>query len=169
MAIAAWVSDRLFEEFGGGKPSMNVRSVLFVSGLVAAAIWVPGVCLGASLASPTPVEVWTGGDDGLTQRLTDAISTTFEHSPEFAMSAGQKPGTLYVSIVTHVTWEQVGPRTRITAPIEITYSPPNAKPVHDLHGSSAIRLTCWEDDLSGCAKTVTEFALNARTSQQKSN
>ena len=56
--------------------------------------------LGAESARATLVEVWCGGDDGLTLRLRDALENAFKSSPAFALSTGKKPGTLIVTIPT---------------------------------------------------------------------
>jgi hypothetical protein len=71
--------------------------------LIAVALFVQNTT-GAEPQRPhkTPVEVWSGGDDGLTQRLKASIEKEFESSPDFQMSEGKKPGTLIVTIPSNV-------------------------------------------------------------------
>ena len=52
----------------------------------------------AGSAKPMLVQVWCGGDDGLTLRLRDAVENAFKASSAFALSSGKRPGTLIVTI-----------------------------------------------------------------------
>jgi hypothetical protein len=76
------------------------KSLLALFGLVLLAP------LYAGPAKPTPVEVWTGGDDGLTQGLRFAIENKFKSSSDFVLSLGKKAGTLIVTIPMHVAWRK---------------------------------------------------------------
>lgn len=88
----------------GGLAELTMRSTFFALSVLAATS-ISSACLGAPV--PTPIQFWKRGDDGLTNRLADAIFSTLERSANFTMSTGQ-PGTLYVSIVQNVAWENVG-------------------------------------------------------------
>ncbi len=79
--------------------------------LLAALAVLAGYSAGATPTKPMPVEFWVVGDDGLTQRLRDAVERALKSSSEFTMSYGKKPGTLIVQIPTNVDWERVGSRT----------------------------------------------------------
>jgi hypothetical protein len=94
-------------------------------------------------ANPTPVEVWTGGDDGLTQRLRDEIEHKFKSSSDFVLSTGKKAGTLIVTIPTHVAWTTAGARTHLRYSVEFSSSDGTV-----LKKSSG---SCWDDNLSVCA------------------
>lgn len=91
--------------------------------LVLVGLAIIGTCaLYAAPAKPTEVEVWTGSDDGLTQRLRDAVESKFQSSSDFVPSRGKKPGTLIVTIPTHVEWTQNGERTHVRYKVEFSSS-----------------------------------------------
>jgi hypothetical protein len=85
---------------------MNIAQLLLFSAMVTCV-------MNASDGNPIPVEVWRGGDDGLTLTLADAFENAFTASPYFILSSGRKKGTLVVRIPTHVGWRQIGKRTRV--------------------------------------------------------
>jgi hypothetical protein len=93
--------------------------------------------------STTPVEVWRGGDDGLTQRLAAALEDAFRSSPYFTLSTGKKPGTLVVTIPTNVGWKQVGGRTLVRYAVEFAST--------DNQSIGRSRGSCWDGALGGCA------------------
>jgi hypothetical protein len=101
------------------------------------------VVMSAGTANPTPVEVWTGGDDGLTQRLRDEIEHKFKSSSDFVLSSGKKAGTLIVTIPTHVAWTTEGARTHLRYSVEFSSSDGTV-----LKKSSC---SCWDDNLTECA------------------
>ena len=106
----------------------------------------PAIILGAIIAanSSVPVEIWTSGDTGLVQRLSDAIRESFEKSPKFSLSYGQKPGTIYVTVPVEATTHPVGSRIAISASIGFARAPPNAP-------QEFVRaVQCWDDDMSAC-------------------
>lgn len=107
-----------------------------------------------SSAKTTPVEVWRGGDDGLTSRFADALEAAFRGAPEFSLSSGKVPGTLVVTIPTNLTWGQVGERTEVTYSVEFTGAP--ALPLGSSRGS------CLEDRLQECAAHVLKDARTAK-------
>jgi hypothetical protein len=154
---------------GWNKQTMKMPTTAFVIGFVFA-ITFAGDCLGEN-ANRTFIEVWTQGDDGLTQRLSVAVNSAFEHSRHFALSTSQKPGTIYVIIVVDefAGWKKVGSRKRITVRTEITQSPPNAHPTLDIHGATVADLRCWENDLRACADTVERLAGAERAALTNSN
>ena len=117
------------------------------------------VALAACATSPTSakttlVEVWRGGDDGLTSRFADALEATLRGAPEFSLSSGKVPGTLVVTIPTNLTWRQVGERTEVTYSVEFTGVP--AQPLGSSRGS------CLEDRLQDCAAHVLKDARAAK-------
>lgn len=100
----------------------------------------------AASAPRTQVELWTGGDDGLTQRLADAVREEFRMSGRFLLiEAGGTPEALKVIIPTHVGWQEVGKRTRVTYLLEL-----------ESRGrrSAARGGSCWETKLAQCAQQV---------------
>jgi len=99
-----------------------------------------------SFANPTPVEVWRGGDDGLTARFADALEATFRGAHEFLLSSGKAPGTLIVTIPTNLTWQQVGGRTVVNYVVEFSSG------TSQLLGRSQGK--CPEERLQECAVHV---------------
>jgi hypothetical protein len=110
----------------------------------------PALCglaiLLAAATEPTAFEIRTGGDDGLTQRLADALRSAFATAPGFTADASSE--RLVVTIPTHVAWREVGGRTRVTYAVELAL------------GAQSIRRTgsCWETDMSICARQIVDAA-----------
>jgi hypothetical protein len=100
-----------------------------------------------------PIEVWSGGDDGLTQRFRDELERTFESSTEFALSTGKKPGTLVATIPTHVQWVKRGSRTQFQ--YEVQFTSIDESRLGDSKGR------CWEDQLANCTARVYRDAKRA--------
>jgi hypothetical protein len=121
----------------------------FSFALVGAILFLNGASLIAS-QKRTPIEVWSGGDDGLTQRFRAELEHTFQSSAEFALSTGKKPGTLMATIPTHVQWVKQGSRTQIQYEVQFTSTDDRVL------GRSKGR--CWEDELSSCTMGVYEDA-----------
>src|SRR5881394_3449651 len=74
------------------------------------------LCLGqGASASPkiTLVEVWCGGDNGLTAKLRDTLENAFKSSLDFRLSAGEKPGKLTVTFPPNVKWNRVGNQIQV--------------------------------------------------------
>ena len=118
-------------------------------------------CAGCStVAAPTsvsprkvvPVEVWTGGDDGLTQRLAEAVRNEFRQSSRFALVSGPAPESLRVTIPTHVGWEQRGGRLRVSYELRLSRDGRN---LGERSGA------CWENDLRTCARLIVADAIQA--------
>lgn len=106
-----------------------------------------GSCF-ATIAHPkgaVPVQIVTGGDDGLTQRLADAVREEFRHSAQFTLAMSPTPDSLIVTIPSHVRWEKVGDRTRVTYALTLQTG------ARRLGASGGV---CWEDDLRTCARSI---------------
>jgi len=99
-----------------------------------------------------PVEVWTGGDDGLTQRLADAVRDEFSQSARFVLAPASTPNAFRVSIPTHAGRSEVSGRTRVTYDILFETAE------HRLDERSG---SCWDDDLRECARMVVKQATVA--------
>jgi hypothetical protein len=113
-------------------------------------------CLALAASAPpkyTLVEVWCGGDDGLTTKLRDTLENAFKSSSDFRLSAGEMPGTLTVTIPSNVEWKPVGKRTQVFYTVKFS----SADNQH--LGSSAG--SCWEDSLSKCASKIVRDAKTA--------
>jgi hypothetical protein len=102
--------------------------------------------------SRVPVEVASGGDDGLTQRLADAVRSEFAQSARFALAPASTPNVLTVTIPTHVGWEEVSGRNRVTYEVRL-----------DRAGQKLAesRGVCWEHDLRGCAQDIVAATARA--------
>jgi hypothetical protein len=104
-------------------------------------------------ARVTPVEIWTGGDDGLTQRLADAVADELRRSARFSYGeAGAVPDALKAVIPTHVRWREVGDKTRVTYRLELE---------RDGRRRSARGGSCWEAELKRCAQQVVQTIATA--------
>ena len=110
----------------------------------------------AALAKPTLVEVWCGGDDRLTIRLRDTLENAFKSSSDFRLSSGKEPGTLIVTIPTHVRWKQAKKRTQVLYTVE--FASADNRTVDTSTGS------CWDDALEKC---VTKIIKDAKIAVRK--
>ena len=107
----------------------------------------------AAQQRPTLVEVWSGGDDGLTIRLRDAVEHAFSTSPDFQMSSGKVMGTLLVTIPTNVGWKRIGKKTRVLYKVDLSVA--GGKNLGERTGA------CWDDDLQSCSKSIVKDSRNA--------
>jgi hypothetical protein len=124
----------------------NHRAVKNILLTLIALLGMGNCVLSAAWETPLSVEVWTGGDDGLTQRLRDEIENRFKASSHFVLSSGKKPGTLIVTIPTNVTWTAKGTRTHVRYKVE--FSSAAGSRIGISSGS------CWDDRLADCAAEI---------------
>ncbi len=129
---------------------MPIIPPLIRVGMIIASLWVASACV---KSQPTLVEVWRGGDDGLTIWFTEAIESAFQSSPEFTLSSGKKPGTVVVTIPTHVGWKKIDGRTQVIYSVEFTST-------EDLNIGASTG-TCWDDALAECAAQIVQDAKKA--------
>lgn len=112
--------------------------------------------------SQTPVELWCGGDDNLTQGVCRALDSEFASTRDFVVSAGdgsvERPAKLIVTIPTNVDWKERGERIRVFYTVEFRSS--NDKKLGTRKGA------CWENDLKTCASQIVK---QARTAARKLN
>lgn len=145
-----------------GRQSKDRMQIIFrwtrLFGVVAVLLGVVMSEIHAASAEPILVEVWSGGDDGLTSRLRDALENAFKSSPDFALSSGKKPGTLVVTIPTNVGWRSIGKRTQVRYTVELS-SAENRR-IRTSTGS------CWDDGLAKCAAQIVS---DARTAMHKTH
>lgn len=99
-----------------------------------------------------PVEIRTGGDDGLTLRLAEAVRNELRQSIQFTLAPGSTQSSLTISIPTHVAWDNVDGRTRVTYALSLDSAERN------LGKSGGV---CWEDDLRTCARQIVLEAARA--------
>lgn len=123
-----------------------------IAAMVAVSLIVTACAMG-TYAKQTPVEVWRGGDDGATLRLTDALEATFRASPALVLSSGKKPGTLVVTIPTHVGWKQIGGRNQLLYTVDFTSA--------DGRNLGTTTRACWDDALGECAAHIVKDAESA--------
>ena len=100
-------------------------------------------------SNPVPVEIVTGGDDGLTQRLVDAVRGEFGKSSAFTFAPASATNALIVTIPTHVGWNDVGKKTRVTYQLRLERA---GRVLEESAGA------CWEDQLRVCAETIVNAA-----------
>jgi hypothetical protein len=112
--------------------------------------------------SQTPVELWCGGDDNLTQGVCRALDSEFASTQDFVIrtgeSSGERPVTLIVTIPTNVDWKERSKRTRVFYTVEFKSS--GDKKLGAKKGA------CWENDLKACASQIVK---QARTAARKLN
>ena len=90
--------------------------------IIAASLAVGKRAIDAASAKPTPVEVWSGGDDRLTLQFRDALESAFASSPNFTSSSGKTQGTLVVTIPTHIAWKRIGRRIQVLYRAEFAWT-----------------------------------------------
>lgn len=114
----------------------------------------PSACMTTSADSKTPVEIWRGSDDGLTNRFADSLEAAFGASPDFSLSSGKKPGTLVVTIPTNVRLNRPSEQSEVTYFVEFT----------DEHKQSlgSSRGSCLETRLADCTAHVLVDARSIR-------
>lgn len=93
-----------------------------------------------------PIELWVSGDDALTTELADALEKAFKSSKDFIMSNEKLPGTLIVSIPTHVQFEHFGSRTKVFYTVE--FSTIHNEKIGTSTGS------CMDNNLSECTSKI---------------
>lgn len=122
--------------------------------LLAFAAFVGTASCALASATITPVEVWRGGDDGLTAKFADALQAKFGASTDFALSSGGKKGTLIVSIPSNVLWKQINGRTQMF--FVINFMSIDGRKLGTSKGF------CWEEFISTCAAKVVSDARKIR-------
>jgi hypothetical protein len=132
---------------------MQITSVWMRCAAIILALFIAQTTLEGASKRQILVEVWSGGDDGLTLKLRDTLEEAFRSSSAFALSSGKKPGTLIVTIPTHVGWKQKGKRTQVLYTVEFTSV--NSRPLGTSTGS------CWDDALTKCANKIVKEATAA--------
>ena len=110
----------------------------------------------AAPIKPRPVEVWIGGDDGLTLGLKGALENALKSSSDFSLGSGQGPETLVITIPTNLDWKKVGWRTRVF--FDVKFKSVDDQPLGTSSGS------CWENALAKCA---TQIVTDARAAAPK--
>jgi hypothetical protein len=123
---------------------------LSLSSLAVAFLLVTLVCIGqtASKTKPRPVEVFCGGDDGLTSRLRDASEQAFNATSDLPLATTDRHAVYKVVIPTNVDWKQVGSRTKVLYTIEVLKV--DDKKVGTFNGF------CWESDIRRCGTQIVD-------------
>ena len=97
-----------------------------------------------------PVNVLRVGDDGLTNRLGEAIEKAFDACSGFKVAQFDvSRWSLAVTILHNVTWKMVNGRTKVFFGVEYVV---RQKEHTTLSGS------CWEDQLTDCAAQIVHAA-----------
>lgn len=104
--------------------------------------------LAVLVASPalaaTPVEVWKGGDDGLTNRAFAALEKAFDDAPDFTRAL-VGDSTVKVAITNNLAWRTSGDVVHVTAPYQISRT---------LTTPLVGEATCTEATLPVCAEKI---------------
>jgi len=69
----------------------------FAAVLSLAAVLTATPAIANANTKPVPVEVWRGGDDGLTIKLSESVERALVKDGEFVLSRDKKPGTLIIT------------------------------------------------------------------------
>jgi hypothetical protein len=120
-------------------------TTLLASALVAAC----GCAKTMTVAQPRPIEVWRGGDDGLTVWFTAAVEEALRDSPSFK-EHGEASRTLIATIPTNLRWRDIGDRTRFD--YRVLFSDTAKRSLGEAHGE------CWEDRMAECAARIRKRA-----------
>ena len=112
---------------------------------------------GASLGA-VPVELWTGGDDALTQRFADSVRAAISESRDFTEAPANK-GALVMRIPTHVYWSEV--RGKINFSVVVIMTDHQSKYLGVSTGS------CWEEEMRRCAERVVADARQIWSARNK--
>lgn len=99
-----------------------------------------------------PVEIWRGGDDGLTVKLADNLNEIFKASNTFTTGKFGTGESLLVKIKENVNLEDLDGRKKIKYSVSF-----EKKSGLVLHVSEA---GCWADEISECAKDIHNAAVN---------
>ena len=91
------------------------------------------------------VALWVGGDDGLTQRLADALRSEFAKSRVFTLLQTSTRHSLRVTIPENVGWREINGRTQVNYEVRLA---------RGVQGSRSHRGQCWENELAVCAKQI---------------
>lgn len=100
-----------------------------------------------------PVWIWTGGDDGLTQRVRDAVAIELFLDRRFTPAVGGgEPPKLRIGIPTHVAWRETPAGTRVTVTYNFTVQGLESRP---------FKVSCFETRLSVCGRRIARDAVRA--------
>lgn len=86
----------------------------------------------------------------LTRGVCYALESAFESTSDFALSDGNPPGILVVTIPTNVDWKENGKRTRVFYTVEFTTA--DDKKLRTRKGK------CWNDNFARCANQILKQA-----------
>ena len=99
-----------------------------------------------TIEKPAPVEVWCGGDDGLTQKVCDATEQAFRTVHDFPLRKAEQIAKFKVVIAPNVEWKKVQGRLQILYAIELRDT--NDKEIGRFDGS------CWESKVRACGTQI---------------
>lgn len=95
---------------------------------------------------PSPVEVWCGGDDGLTQKVCGAAEQAFKSARDFPLRKAEGTAKYKVIIPSNVDWKKVHGRIQILFTVELQNA--DAREVGRFKGS------CSESKVRLCGKQI---------------
>ncbi|MDE1146245.1 MAG: hypothetical protein PW843_06410 [Azospirillaceae bacterium] len=127
---------------------MRARILAVASGLAAMGMATPG--LAARPGAQTQVEVWRNGDDGVTLKLAEAVTSAFRENDAFQISSGARANSLMVVVQSPTEAVRSGIHYKLVFPVRFTTV-----------GSQTLgftRVTCQENTLDTCADQVVNAA-----------
>ena len=100
------------------------------------------------LENPAPVEVWCGGDDGLTLKVCDAKEQAFKAAQDLPLRKEEESAKYKVVIATNVDWKKVQGRLQILYTIDLLNTDDNEV--------GRFKGLCWESKVGACGTQILE-------------
>ena len=106
---------------------------------------------GFSRSLRTPIYTDVDTDDGLTNRLLDAVSNEIDHSRHFVMTSRREQHALFLGIYPAISRRQ-GHRRLVSATIAVSRGFSAHAPTR------TAKVTCWDGELANCAASALKLA-----------
>ena len=104
---------------------------------------------GCATSLPRSVQVYSGGDDGLSNHLVEALNKKIATSALTSVESAES-AVLHIFFVSNARWEEVGPD------IKVMYTVRFVGPVHARR--SMISGSCMEKNMEVCADQIIKAA-----------
>jgi hypothetical protein len=91
----------------------------------------------------TDIEIWSGADDGLTQRLVDELRQTVAKDPRFRLALAYTSGAFKILIPTNVQWTKMSADVTVSADFSI-----------DGKALGQTTVVCTQSTLGECARKI---------------
>lgn len=129
------------------RAKVRVGQRALMVGVIVCAMVLPG----AWRVIRTPIFTDVDSDDGLTNRLLDAVVSQIDHSHDFVLTSHRDERALFLG-VSAATSHRVGKRGLVSATIGIS------RGFSDHAPTRVMKVTCWDEELRNCALAALKFA-----------